>query len=192
MLADDLTNRLIRYPRAIGSRIRIARLRIMGVSVGRKCWIRRIHVPRNPWDIVIDDSVALDDEVVLLTTGARKANPRLHIGSGTYVNRFTMFDASDSIHIGARCMIGPFCYITDHDHGSGKEGPISDQPLIQAPVKVGDNVWIGAHAIILKGVSIGNDAVVGAGAVVTRDVASGAKVVGVPAQQAKARAATLW
>jgi maltose O-acetyltransferase len=189
MLADDLTNRLIRYPRAIGSRFRTARLRIMGVRIGRKCWIRRIHVPRNPWDIVIDDSVALDDEVVLLTTGARKANPRLHIGSGTYVNRFTMFDASDSIHIGARCMIGPFCYITDHDHGSGKKGPISDQPLVQAPVKVGNNVWIGAHAIILKGVSIGDDAVVGAGAVVTRDVASGAKVAGVPAQQTKARAA---
>ena len=183
MLADDLINRLIRYPRAIASRVRIARLRIMGVRIGRKCWIRRIHVPRNPWDIAIDDFVALDDEVVLLTTGARKANPRLHIGSGTYVNRFTMFDASDSINIGARCMIGPFCYITDHDHGSGKEGPISDQPLVQAPVKVGNNVWIGAHAIILKGVSIGDDAVVGAGAVVTRDVAPGAKVAGVPAQQ---------
>lgn len=183
MLADDLTNRLIRYPRAIGSRIRVARLRMMGVRVGRKCWIRRIRVPRNPWDIVIDDSVALDDEVVLLTTGARKANPRLHIGSGTYVNRFTMFDASDSIHIGARCMIGPFCYVTDHDHGFGKEGPISDQPLVEAPVKIGDNVWIGAHAIILKGVSVGDNAVIAAGAVVTANVEVGERVAGIPAHR---------
>jgi maltose O-acetyltransferase len=182
MLADDLTNRLIRYPRAIGSRIRIARLRIMGVSVGRKCWIRRIHVPRNPWDIVIDESVALDDEVVLLTTGARKAKPRLHIGRGTYVNRFTMFDASDSIYIGARCMIGPFCYVTDHDHGFGGEEPISAQALVEAPVSVGNNVWIGAHAIILKGVSIGDNAVIGAGAVVTANVGVGERVAGVPAR----------
>src|SRR5262249_53508115 len=127
-----------------------------------------------------DDAVALDDEGVLLTTGARKAKPRLHIGSGTYVNRFTMFDASDSIQIGARCMIGPFCYITDHDHGFDKEWPISDQPLIEAPVRVGNNVWIGAHAIILKGVTIGDNAVIGAGAVVTRNVGSGERVAGVP------------
>ena len=52
MFSDDLINRLIRYPRAIASRIRIMRLRMCGVRLGRKCWIRRIHVPRNPWDIV--------------------------------------------------------------------------------------------------------------------------------------------
>ena len=73
MLSDDLINRLIRYPRAVASRIRIMRLRMCGVRFGRKCWIRRIHVPRNPWDIALDDMVALDDEVVLLTTGTRGA-----------------------------------------------------------------------------------------------------------------------
>ena len=140
-------------------------------------------MPRNPWDIVFGDFVALDDGVVLLTTGARKNSARLHIGSGTYVNRFTMFDASESINIGARCMIGPFCYITDHDHGFDKEGPISDQPLVEAPVKVGNNVWIGAHAIILKGVSIGDNAVIAAGAVVTANVGVGERVAGVPARR---------
>ena len=79
------------------------------------------------------------------------------IGRSTYVNRFTMFDASVSISIGAQCMIGPYCYITDHDHGVG-DGPISAQALVEAPVKVGNNVWIGAHAVILKGVSIGDNA----------------------------------
>ena len=182
MFSDDLVNRLIRYPRAIASRIRIMRLRMCGVRFGRKCWVRRIHVPRNPWDIVIGDLVALDDEVVLLTTGARNARPRLRIGSSTYVNRFTMFDASMSISVGAQCMIGPYCYITDHDHGAGEQGPVSAQALVEAPVTVGDNVWIGAHAVILKGVSIGNNAVIGAGAVVTTDVGPGERVAGVPAR----------
>src|SRR3954465_13158898 len=101
MFGDDLVNRLIRYPGAIASRIRIMRLRLLGVRLGRKCWIRRIHVPRNPGDIVIDDMVGFDDEVVLLTTGKRGARPKLLIGRSTYVNRFTMFDASLSISIGA-------------------------------------------------------------------------------------------
>ena len=114
---DDLINRLIRYPSAVAIRLRIARLRMLGVRIGRKCWIRRISIPRNPWDIVIADGVALDDDVVLLTTGSRGGAPKLVIGSGSYVNRFTMFDASESIEVGRNCLIGPFCYITDHDHG---------------------------------------------------------------------------
>ena len=97
---DDLINRFIRYPGAIAIRVRIAWLRLLGVQIERKCWIRRIRVPRNPWDIVIGDMVALDDEVVLLTSGQRENSARLIIGSGTYVNRFTMFDASECIEVG--------------------------------------------------------------------------------------------
>jgi maltose O-acetyltransferase len=179
---DDLINRLIRYPGAFAIRLRIIRLRLLGVSIGRRCWIRRIRVPRNPWDIVIDDMVALDDDVVLLTTGSRERAPRLLIGSGTYVNRFTMFDASERIEVGRGCLIGPFCYITDHDHGIERAGSIAQQPLVGTPVRIGNDVWIGAGAIILKGVNIGNGAVIGAGAVVTRHVRPNEKVAGVPAR----------
>jgi maltose O-acetyltransferase len=65
-LRDDSINRFIRYPSAVAIRVRIARLRLLGVHIGRNCWLRRMHVPRNPWGIKIDDMVALDDEVVLL------------------------------------------------------------------------------------------------------------------------------
>ncbi len=184
---DDLVNRFIRYPAAIAIRLRILRLRLLGVSIGRKCWIRRIRVPRNPWDIMIEDNVALDDEVVLLMTGSRRNAPRLVIGGGTYVNRFTMFDASELIEIGRNCLIGPFCYITDHDHGIEAPGSIAEQPLIGASVRIGSNVWIGAGAIILKGVNIGNGAVIGAGAVVTHHIRSGEKVAGVPARRIGSR-----
>jgi len=188
---DDLVNRVIRYPGAIAIRLRIARLRLLGVRIGRKCWIKRIRVPRNPWDIVIDDMVGLDDDVVLLTTGARRATPRLVIGGGTYVNRFTMFDASESIEVGRNCLIGPFCYITDHDHGAKPGAVIAEQPLVSSPLRIGSDVWIGAGAVILKGVSIGNSAVIGAGAVVTRDVAPDEKVAGVPARAIGSRSATM-
>ncbi len=49
-------------------------------------------------------------------------------------------------------------------------------------VKIGKNVWIGAHATILQGVTIGNNSVVAAGAVVTKDVPENAVVGGVPAE----------
>jgi acetyltransferase-like isoleucine patch superfamily enzyme len=80
-------------------------------------------------------------------------------------------------------MIGPFCYITDHDHGHDAGRLVSEQPLVSAPVRIGNDVWIGAGAIILKGVTIGDGAIVGAGAVVTGDVPAGTKVIGVPARQ---------
>jgi acetyltransferase-like isoleucine patch superfamily enzyme len=188
---DDLINRIIRYPGAIAIRLRVARLRALGVSIGKKCWIRRVRVPRNPWDIVLEEGVALDDDVVLLTTGERSSAPRLVIGAGTYVNRFTMFDASDRIEVGRQCLIGPFCYITDHDHGVGGDGPVSQQALVASPVRIGNNVWIGAHALILKGVTIGNNAVIGAGAVVTRDVPPGETVAGVPARAIGSRSGAL-
>src|SRR5687768_11220247 len=156
---DDWINRLIRYPGACAMRIRIARLRMLGVRIGRKCWIRRISVPRNPWDIEISDGVALDDGVVLLTTGSRGAAPKLIVGAGVYVNRFAMFDASDSIEVGRDCLIGPFCYMTDHDHGVESTANIAEQPLWSSPVRIGRNVWIGAGVIILKGVNIGDGAV---------------------------------
>jgi maltose O-acetyltransferase len=111
----------------------------------------------------------------------------LVIGSRTYVNRFTMFDASEDIEVGQDCLIGPFCYLTDHDHGTAPSGLFSEQPLLSSALRIGNNVWIGAGVTVLKGVTIGANAVIGAGAVVTRDVASGAKVAGVPAQQTQAR-----
>jgi maltose O-acetyltransferase len=179
---DDLINRFIRYPSAAAMRLRIARLRLLGVRIGRRCWIRRVRVPRNPWDVTIEDGAALDDDVVLLTTGARGKRPKVVIGKGTYVNRFTMFDASEHIEVGRNCMIGPYCYITDHDHGTEAPGWIAEQPLVSRPVQIGDNVWIGAGAFVLKGVTVGDGAVIGAGAVVTRSVRPGDKVVGSPAR----------
>jgi serine acetyltransferase len=185
-MSDDAINRLMRYPKSLATRLRIARLRLLGMQIGSQCWVRKISVPRNPWDIAIEDGASLDDGVILLTTGVRKKQPRLTIGSRSYINRLTIFDASLSIMVGSECLIGPFCYITDHDHGTSTDGSFGSQPLVEAPVLVGSNVWIGAGVIVLKGVTIGDGAVLAAGAVVTKDVPAGAKVAGVPARQTEA------
>lgn len=179
---DRLINFSIRAPSAIAMRFRIARLRMLGMEIGEYCWIRKISVPRNPWDISLSDSVALDDGVVLLTSGRRAARPRIRIERRVYVNRNVMIDVSDELTIGADTMIGPCVYLTDHDHRAKLGQRLGDQPLIGAPTNVGRNVWIGANASILKGVTIGDNAIVGAGAVVTKDIPSGAVATGVPAR----------
>lgn len=181
--SDGLINRLIRYPRSVASRLRISRLRFLGASIGTNCWLRTVCIPRNPWDIELGVGVALDDGVVLLATGDRSSAPRIRIRSGTYVNRYTIFDASEDITVGCDCMIGPLCYITDHDHGYSPTSKVSSQALISERVTIGDDVWIGAGVVILKGVSIGDGAVIGAGATITKDVPQGAVFAGEAARQ---------
>ena len=62
------------------------------------------------------------------------------------------------------------------------ERRIDEQGVSTQPVVIGDDVWIGANAVILPGVTIGHHVVVAAGAVVTKDVPSRTLVAGVPAE----------
>lgn len=98
---------------------------------------------------------------------------RLIIGNGTYLNRNTEVIAAREVLIGRDCKISWDVVIMDTDqHGIGTGRPVA------RPIKIGDRVWIGCRAIILKGVSIGDDAVIGAGTIVTKDVPPAGVVVG--------------
>lgn len=177
-----MSNLILRLPASLWSRVRISFLRILGADIDRQCRLVGIEVPRNPWDLKIARGVAMDRGVTLLATGDRQSQPRILIGENTYINRQTFFDASLHISVGKNVMIGPFCYITDHDHGTDAGELIANQALVEAAVKIGDNVWIGAGVKILKGVEIGDNAILAAGSVVTRDVPSDAIVAGIPAK----------
>lgn len=125
------------------------------------------------------EGAALDERVTLLATNE---SAQITIGARCYVNRNTMLDASERIEIGDDTMIGPFCYITDHDHTFGPGARPADGALISAPVKIGARCWLGAHVTVLKGVSIGDGTVVGAGSVVTQSLPAGVLAVGTPAR----------
>ena len=173
---------IIRFAGGIASRVRNVWFRALGVRLGGYVWMRKISIPRQWSDITIGKGVSLDDGVVLLCSGPPQRD-RLVIRTKTYINRFTMIDASEKIEIGDNCMIGPHCYITDHDHGHVLGKPVGQQSLIGSPVCIGREVWIGAGVVILKGVTIGDGAVIGAGAVVTKSVLANAIVAGVPARE---------
>lgn len=102
---------------------------------------------------------------------------RIEIGNGTYLNRNTEIVASASVTIGRDCMIGRDVIIMDSDQHA-----FPGEPLVSAAVSIDDRVWIGARAMVLKGVTIGHDSVVGAGAIVTRDIPPLSVAVGQPAR----------
>jgi acetyltransferase-like isoleucine patch superfamily enzyme len=106
------------------------------------------------------------------------------IGDRTHVEGYFSVSAASSVEIGHDVLIGANVAIRDHDHGTAIAGmhPLA-QPLVVAPVSIGDYCWLGQNAVILKGVTLGPRAVVGANAVVTRSVPAGAIVGGVPARQ---------
>ncbi len=112
----------------------------------------------------------------------------LTMGSRNFFNRNVKIVCFDKIEIGDDCLIADSVHIYDHDHRCDDLGPlIREQGYITKPIRIGNNVWIGAKATILKGVTIHDGAIIGANAVVTRDVPANMIVAGNPAVELRSR-----
>jgi acetyltransferase-like isoleucine patch superfamily enzyme len=98
-----------------------------------------------------------------------------HVKVSTYSALIAGFEAK--IRIGSYTLVGPGVFIVAANHGIAMTGvPIRDQPWQEKPVVIGDDVWLGANAVVLPGTSIGSGAVIGAGTVVSGDIPAGAIV----------------
>ena len=107
---------------------------------------------------------------------------RLSIGQEVGISGASI-SCSESIVIGDRVLIGTGCLISDHDAHPVNPAKRDDvTAIMRAEVVIGDDVFVGARSIILKGVRVGQGAVVGAGSVVARDVPDYAVVGGNPAK----------
>lgn len=105
----------------------------------------------------------------------------ISLGTRAVIGPNTRIMANTRVRIGARCMISWNCSIFDSiGHRLWLEG--SGEAKIEAPITIGDDVWIGPYSIIMKGVTIGNNSVIGAGSVVRRDVLPNTLVMGNPAR----------
>lgn len=143
---------------------------------------------RNPRELFLGEGAEIHvGDNVLLERYVRISmgnNARLYIGDNTYIADFSNLLAVKEIHIGKNCAISwhvLFMDTSSHPLGFSGEAP---QTRI-APIHVGDHVWIGCRAVILKGVTIGEGAVVANNAVVTRDVPPRTLVGGNPARVIK-------
>lgn len=112
----------------------------------------------------------------------------LRIGDNVGISGTTI-SVSEAVTIGNNVLIGSGCLITDTDGHpldiEKRHVPNYYDYVVNSPVIIGDDVFIGARSIILKGVNIGQGAVVGAGSVVTKDVPPHTIVAGNPAKVVK-------
>jgi acetyltransferase-like isoleucine patch superfamily enzyme len=110
------------------------------------------------------------------------------IGAKTVLGQECTISAFQHVSIGRECVIADRVMLIDFDHGMVEvERPIRLQGIYKRDVRVGNNVWIGYGACILRGVTVGDNAVIGTNAVVTRDVPANAVVGGVPARVIRMR-----
>ena len=114
----------------------------------------------------------------------------VRIGAKTVLGQECTISAYQHVSIGEQCVVADRVMLIDFDHNVAEvERPIRVQGIYKRDVRVGNNVWIGYGAQILRGVTVGDNSIVGAGAVVTKDVPANAVVAGVPARVIRMREA---
>ena len=107
----------------------------------------------------------------------------ISIGNGVLMSPGTRLSASDKITIGDGVMMANGTYITDSDWHTVYDRTQRDERA--TPVVIEDNVWLGDHATVLKGVTVGENSVIAARAVVTRDIPANVIAAGNPAKVVK-------
>ncbi|MDA8057258.1 MAG: acyltransferase [Actinomycetota bacterium] len=157
----------------------LARLRFRRVDFGSRCDVRagaRLLVARS-------GAVRFGAGCVLDRGFDLECRGRVTVGPGTIFGHHCTVAAHEAVEIGRDCLLAELVSIRDHDHAfAATETAIVHQGREVAPVRIGDNVWLGAKVTVVKGVSIGDNVVVGAHAVVTRDIPPDSIAVGVPAR----------
>lgn len=152
---------------------------------------RRITMPMNSEYRTMDEIRAIMSELICepVGEGFRMFPPfhadfgmNIHIGKDVFINEGCCFQDHGGIWIGDGSLIGQQVVMATLDHDLD---PAHRQDMFPGPIRIGRNVWVGAHATILRNVTIGDGAVVAAGAVVTKDVPPNTVVAGVPARVVK-------
>jgi acetyltransferase-like isoleucine patch superfamily enzyme len=136
--------------------------------------------PRLEFDPRMD--LTLEGGCVLSRDGTFSGTGRVRIGERTYLGPFFSIQCVGEVTIGRDCLFGNFVSLIDNDHARAADATIASQPLEAAPIRIGDDCWLGEKSIVLRGVTIGSHAIVAAGALVREDVAPYDIVAGVPAR----------
>jgi acetyltransferase-like isoleucine patch superfamily enzyme len=166
------------------------------VTVGAGCFIER----RGSFERFRsrrDRGLVLGDRVRIYNWTTFNVEPEgvLEVGDDSVLVG-AVFMVAERVTIGRRCVISYHVTIADSDFhpidlearkqdaiANAPDGDRSQRPtVVSRPVRIGDDVWVGIGAIILKGVTIGDGARIGPGAVVTRDIEPGRTVAGNPAR----------
>jgi acetyltransferase-like isoleucine patch superfamily enzyme len=157
----------------VGERFRMERLPYLAgsgrVSIGRRVW--------------------LSGKSTFEFSNLLHASPELVIGDGSFVGHACVFHVAESVRVGRDCLLAGGTAVFDCDghpvDAARRRAGEPTPPSGVKPVVIGDDVWVGTGALILKGVRVGDRSVVAAGSVVTKDVPPDTVVAGNPARVVK-------
>lgn len=164
---------------------------------------------RHPGRISLGSHTYIDDFVQLEGISDHPQGG-IELGEGNYVHNFCVISATywgyvrtgrncsfnpgtqifgaGGVQIGDNVLVGGMTAIVGYSHEFDDPSiPIIEQPITAQGIRIGNDVWLGAHVTIVDGVTVGDGAVVGAGSVVTHDVPPHTVVVGVPARPLRER-----
>lgn len=159
-------------------------------KVGKDLWMEQLPYVVGSGSIVVGDNVRISGKPGIGFSTKIHDNPVLIIGNNTFVGHGASFAVAERVEVGANCYLASGVTIADNDGHplswvKRRQNMAPDVSEVR-PVKIGDDVWIGRRASVLKGVSIGDRSIVGADSVVTKNVPPDTVVAGNPARVVKA------
>lgn len=143
-------------------------------STGESIIIQSGSKIRQPKNIELGDNVSIGRKVNIFS---EFNDSKLTIDSNSQINIGVELDFSGGLNIGKDVVISEYSVIMSHDHGlDPRSKPVKKNK------KIGNNVWIGAHSIVLPQAQvIGNNSIIAAGSIVTKNVPENVIVAGNPA-----------
>lgn len=182
-----------------GARLRL-KAALLGVELGKnvRCWgpVMLARWPGSRISVgsgcsIISSSRRATACTLHAPTRLRTHGPEAHIelAEGVQLSGASITARSQHIYIGRNAMLAPNCVVVDsdfHAHWPPERRHLEPGYEKDAPVHIGDHVWVGMGCTILKGVTIGEGAVIAAGSVVTRNVPPRSLAAGVPARVVRA------
>lgn len=187
MLGKNMLDEILTFVQKIHKRIYTFLLIIRGLKIGKKSYVNKNIEINNIKLLEIGNYCYIHNNVRIATFPTDNHKPKVKIGNDTLLMDYVQILCANRVEIGEHCMLAAFVTIIDEDHGTDLSCnvPYKHQNLTNESIKIGDNVWIGQKATILKGVSIGDNSIIGANAVVTKNVPSNSIVIGSPARVVK-------
>ena len=149
------------------------------LSLGRGVEIRK-KVSIVTKDVILGDGVQIDDGVQ--AEGGFRSEAHLTIDEGVWVFQNTILNTTCGLSIGAWSGIGGYCMIWSH--GSW-QSELDGYPTKYAATRIGRNVWLPWHVIVMPGVGIGDNVTLAAGSTVVKDVPANSLAAGTPAKALK-------
>lgn len=187
---DRIRQGLERRYRVGFGKLRVLRHRLSGVEIGKDCIFENDVTFVYGWRTRIGNECIIDAFAQFKCPTS--SNPdnlfNIDISNNVFIGRGTIIDSNLTIKIANDVFIAPYCFITDTNHKFANiDLPIRLQGCEYKAVKIEEDVWIGAHVVIIPGVIIGKRSIVAANSTVIYDVPPNTVVAGSPARVIKQR-----